>query len=164
MLRRRAEIAFGLLSIAIVRLIRAHPGLNWAGSMPGEGRHGRARKETRDSNGAETRVRSDFVFATIQDGPFIEFDNRRSRPSAGGDKRRHMILSVSLSRVTGVLEDRSTQPSPRSRRQFGHAERDQDHYRSIGAFGKMQGHCTMNATESQQPINLREVSLTKGRL
>jgi hypothetical protein len=112
MLRRRADIAFGLLSIAIVRLIRAHPGLNWAGSMPGEGRHGRARKETRDSNGAETRVRSDFVFATIQDGPFIEFDNRQSRLSAGGDKRRHMILSVSLSRVTGVLEDRSTQPSP----------------------------------------------------
>jgi hypothetical protein len=83
MLRRRAEIAFGLLSIAIVRLIRAHPGLNWAGSMPGEGRHGRARKETRDSNGAETRVRPDFVFATIQDGPFIEFDNR-TKPAVGG--------------------------------------------------------------------------------
>jgi hypothetical protein len=75
MMRRRAGIALGLLSIAIVRLIGAHSGLNWAGAMPEREGHGRARKDTRVSNGAETRVRSDFVFATIQDDPFVEIDD-----------------------------------------------------------------------------------------
>ena len=68
--RHKAKIAFGLLSIAIVRLTGAHSGLERYGFEPDEVREGRARKETRASNSAGTRVRADFVFATIQGGPF----------------------------------------------------------------------------------------------
>jgi hypothetical protein len=47
---------------------------------------------------------------------------------------------------------------------FGHAGRGHDHYRGIGAFGKMLCDCAMNATESQHRAAGREVPLTKRRL
>ena len=75
--RRRAEIAFGVLSIAILRRDGAHSGLNWAGSWPERVELGRARDETRDSNGAETKVKADFVRATMRDGPFVDIDGPR---------------------------------------------------------------------------------------
>ena len=63
-----------MLWVAIVRLIGAHSGLSGAVVMLGGVEHGRARKDTRDANGALTRARTDFVCATIQDGPFVEID------------------------------------------------------------------------------------------
>ena len=43
---------------------------------------GRARDETRDSNGAETKVKADFACATIQDGPFVDTADR-AEPAVG---------------------------------------------------------------------------------
>ncbi|MFL5021404.1 MAG: hypothetical protein ACJ8DW_04020 [Microvirga sp.] len=87
---RRAEIAFGLLSIAILRRDGAHSGLNWAGSGPERVVLGRARRDTRDSNGAETKVKADFVRATMRDGPFVDIDGPRE---AG---HRRVATSVAL--------------------------------------------------------------------
>jgi hypothetical protein len=72
-----------VLSIAILRRVGAHSGLNWAGTGPERVKEGRARDETRESNGAETKVKADFACATIQDGPFVDIDG----PGGAGHRR-----------------------------------------------------------------------------
>ena len=110
--RRRAEIAFGVLSIAVMRRKGAHSGLNWAGSGPERVVLGRARRDTRDSNGAETKVKADFVRATMRDGPFVDIDGP-GEPAIGEWRQASPCDPVrSLSRVRRSLKDRSTQPSP----------------------------------------------------
>jgi len=75
-----------LLSIAVLRRIGAHSGLKRAGAMPEGVGHGRAREESRDSNGALTRVSADFARATIRHGPFVGFDEPDLRKPVTGMK------------------------------------------------------------------------------
>jgi hypothetical protein len=72
-----------VLSIAILRRDGAHSGLNWAGAGPERVVMGRARRDTRDSNDAETKVKADFVRATIRDGPSVDIDG----PGETGHRR-----------------------------------------------------------------------------
>jgi hypothetical protein len=51
--------------------------------MPDGVGHGRARVETRDSNGALTRVSADFACATIRHGPFVEIGESDGNPATG---------------------------------------------------------------------------------
>ena len=146
---RRAEVAFGLLSIAVMRRKGAHSGLNWAGQGPERVVSGRARRETRDSNGAETKVKADFACATIQDGPFVDIDEP-AKPAIGEWRQASPYGPVrGPVGVTGSVRIGQHNRLLGSAVRFGHTGRDQDHYRSIGAFGKILCHCAMNATESQ---------------
>jgi len=151
-----------VLSIAIVRRRWAHSGLNWAGTGPERVVLGRARRDTRDSNDAETKVIADFVCATIRDGPFVDIDEPGE--PAIGEWRQASPCNPARKPVEGEAGPEgsvNTTVSLGAAVRFGHAGRDKDHYRLNGAFGKMLSHCALNATESQQSAARREVPLTK---
>jgi hypothetical protein len=148
---RRAEIAFGLLSIAVARLGVARCGLTWAAVMRNGTAHEEARNVSRALNGVITTVTIDFACATIQQRPF----RNRCASRAGHRGRSDFFVArvkpeaeLAVQERQSNPEDRSTQPFPWDCRQIRPSRTGitPNHYRCRGPFGKMLRHCDPNAT------------------